>query len=169
MTSGTSAKLHRIAGILLVLAIVAGSCFIWLRYEKPHEIVISPPSKEVHAGQVYIGGAVVNPGMYPLKDGDTVGSLLNAAGGLTADGDLASIEVKVSSSDERKLPQKININQAEAWLLKALPGVGEVRAQSIIKYRQANGPFRSTGDIALVEGIGPGLYEQIKDLITVTD
>jgi competence protein ComEA len=70
---------------------------------------------------------------------------------------------------EGEPPQKVNINRAEAWLLGALPGIGEVRAQAIIDYRQQNGPFRSTNELLKVAGIGTATYERIKDLITVAD
>ena len=67
------------------------------------------------------------------------------------------------------LPQKIDINHAEAWLLEALPGIGETKAQAIIAYRQQNGGFGHIIEITNVSGIGPAIYEDIKDLITVDD
>lgn len=66
-----------------------------------------------------------------------------------------------------ELPQKIDINRAEAWLLEALPGIGPSKAQAIIAYRQQNGGFKHIIKITEVEGIGPAIYEDIKDLITV--
>jgi competence ComEA-like helix-hairpin-helix protein len=66
-------------------------------------------------------------------------------------------------------PQKIDINRAEAWLLEALPGIGPSKAQAIIAYRQQNGGFSHITEITKVEGIGPAIYEEIKDLITVGD
>jgi len=68
-----------------------------------------------------------------------------------------------------ELPQKIDINRAEAWLLEALPGIGESKAQAIIGYRQQNGGFKHIIEITEVDGIGPAIYEDIKDLITVGD
>ncbi len=61
----------------------------------------------------------------------------------------------------------INLNTAAFEELLALPGIGEVRAQSIIDYRSAHGPFQSIEDIQAVEGIGAGIFEKVKDLITV--
>ena len=78
-------------------------------------------------------------------------------------------EVYIGGAGEQKEPQKIDINRADAWLLMALPGIGESKAQAIIDYRQQNGGFRSITEITSVEGIGPTIYEQIKLLITVTD
>jgi len=71
--------------------------------------------------------------------------------------------------EEEQQPQKIDINRAEVWLLKALPGIGEAKAQAIIDYRQQNGAFRSTNELTRVAGIGTATYERIKHLITVAD
>jgi comEA protein len=71
--------------------------------------------------------------------------------------------------NQQEQPQKIDINRAETWLLEALPGIGPSKAQAIIDYRQQNGGFKHITEITRVEGIGPAIYEQIKDLITVSD
>ena len=64
-------------------------------------------------------------------------------------------------------PQMVDINRAEPWLLEALPGIGPILAEAIVRYREEKGPFRSPQEVQLVPGIGAGLYEKIKDLITV--
>ena len=48
-----------------------------------------------------------------------------------------------------------------------LPGIGESRAQDIVDYREENGLFGAVEDIKNVSGIGEGIYNKIKDLITV--
>jgi competence protein ComEA len=65
--------------------------------------------------------------------------------------------------------QKININTAGAWLLAALPGIGEARAGAIIAYRTENGPFRDINELLNVPGIGEATLENIRDLVTVAD
>jgi competence protein ComEA len=65
------------------------------------------------------------------------------------------------------LPWPLNINTATLEELDLLPGIGPVLAQAIIDYRDANGPFANIEAIQDVPGIGPGKFEQIKDLITV--
>ncbi len=95
--------------------------------------------------------------------------VLRAAGGTTDNADLYQLQLYVPDSADRDLPQKVNINRAEAWLLEALPGVGEVKAQAIIEYRQQKGPFRNINELVEVEGFGYTSYENIKHLITVSD
>ncbi|MBU1356155.1 MAG: helix-hairpin-helix domain-containing protein [Candidatus Edwardsbacteria bacterium] len=65
------------------------------------------------------------------------------------------------------IPVIININQASAQELAALPGIGSKTAGDITAYRQENGPFRSLEDIMNVKGIGRKTYEEIKNLITI--
>jgi competence protein ComEA len=135
----------------------------------PGELLdISPPPGQQLAGEIYIGGAVVIPGIYPIKDGDTLESLVQAAGGATPNAYLSRLSLQVSVTGEDETAQKININLAEAWLLEALPGIGPARAEAIIEYRSQNGPFRQILELINVEGIGMATYEQIKELITVS-
>ena len=62
----------------------------------------------------------------------------------------------------------ININTADAAELARLPGVGEVLAERIIKYREENGLFASPEDILNVSGIGETKYENMADMITIS-
>ena len=61
----------------------------------------------------------------------------------------------------------VNINTATAECLETLPGIGSVRAQSIVAYREQAGPFVSPGGITSVSGIGDGIYGRIAEMITV--
>ena len=155
--------------ILLIVVIAIGSLVIWAKYspEQPLEISLVAP-QELH-GEIYTGGAVSNPGFYPLRPGDSITDIIRAAGGTTDNADINKIKLHFSETGIQEEAQKININRAEAWLLKALPGIGEVRAQAIIDYRQKNGQFRNMNELTKVEGIGATTYENIKHLITVAD
>jgi len=155
--------------ILLIAVIVIGGIVAWSRYITPHPIEISLPPSPQFQGEIYLGGAVNNPGLYPLKPGDSIEALIQAAGGITDNADLTRLKLYIPSVGEKEEPQKIDINRAEAWLLNALPGIGEGRAQAIIDYRQQHGAFHNITEITKVEGIGPATYEQIKNLITVAD
>ena len=62
---------------------------------------------------------------------------------------------------------KINLNTASVQDLTSLPGIGKAKAEAIVKYREANGPFKSLEDLAKVKGIGPKMLAKLKDAITV--
>ena len=61
----------------------------------------------------------------------------------------------------------VNINTASAECLETLPGIGSVRAQSIVAHREGAGPFVSPDGITDVSGIGDGIYGRIAEMITV--
>ena len=155
--------------LLLIIVIVVGSLVIWSKYTpgQPVEIELSPrPQTE---GDVSVGGAVVRPGIYPLREGDTLQDILQAAGGVKSDADPDLIKIHVPTASEQNQPQKVNINRAKVWLLEALPEIGKTRAQTIVDYREKNGPFKSIDDLTRVAGIGEDTIEKIRHLITVTD
>jgi len=158
-----------LAALLLVLVIIAGSTVIWVKSSRGHaiEINLTPDRKEV--GNVYVGGEVNNPGWYPVFNGDSIDDIIRAAGGIKDGAHLSNVVLNVGGADEGKIPQKININRAEAWLLEALPGVGEVKARAIIEYREKNGPFRDVNELGKVPGFSESNLDKIKDLITVND
>ena len=95
--------------------------------------------------------------------------MLAAAGGLKEGADLNGIELIIHKTVDEETPQKININRAEVWLLKALPGVGDVKAQAIVEYRNQHGVFRDINELKNVPGFGDISFDMIKDMITVND
>jgi len=168
----TASKLNRywtLAVILLVAIIVIGGIVAWLRFRPSQPVEISiPPGQELQGG-IYIGGNVTNPGFYPFTGRDSIEALIQAAGGTTSSANLSGLRLYLYEVEEEREPQKIDINRAEEWMLKALPGIGETLAQRIVDYRQQNGPFRNTNELTGVAGIGTTTYEQIKHLITVAE
>ena len=155
--------------IILVAVITISSIVAWSKHTASQPIEISiPPTQELQ-GEIYIGGAVNNPGFYSLRDGDSIEALIRAAGGTADSADLSHLELYIPPSTDGEQPQKIDLNRAEAWLLESLPGIGETLAQRIVDYRQQNGPFHDTNELLNVAGIGATSYEQIKNLITVAD
>jgi len=169
MTTNKLNKFWTLVIILLVAVIAIGGIIAWLRYSgnQPVEISISPT--EELQGKIYIGGAVNNPGFYSLNAGDSVEAVIQAAGSTTSNADLSRLKLYIPEVGEEEPPQKVDLNRAEAWLLEALPGIGEGRAKAIIAYRQENGPFHNINELLKVEGIGATTYEKIKHLITVAD
>jgi len=59
----------------------------------------------------------------------------------------------------------VNINSADAAQLALLPRVGPSVAQRIVDYRKKNGPFKSSDDLMLVQGIGEKTYQLIKPYV----
>jgi len=156
--------------VFLVIAAIAGGVMLAVQHNRsqPVEIVLSQTEPPELSGELYIGGAVANPGIYSLKEGDTLQTLLSDAG-IEPDADLSHIEIYIPREGEEQAPQKIDINRAEPWLLEALPGIGEVLAQRIVDYRSENGPFKRIEDLLKVSGIGEATFEKIRDYITVSD
>lgn len=128
---------------------------------------------------VYVGGEVVNPGNYSLKEGARVGDAIEAAGGFTEranqkiniaftlrDGEKVIVADK-SQAPNAGIDYTVNINTATESELMSLDGVGEKMAQRIILYRQKTGGFSSREEIMEIPGIGEKLYENIKDVIVI--
>jgi len=156
--------------VFLVIAAIAGGVLLAVQHSRNQavEIVLSQTEPPEQSGDICIGGAVANPGIYSLKEGDTLHTLLSDAG-IEPDADLSHIELYIPREGKAELPQKIDINRAEPWLLEALPGIGEVLAQRIVDYRSENGPFKRIEDLLKVSGIGEATFEKIKDYITVSE
>ena len=133
---------------------------------------------------VQVTGAVNSPGVYELgSDARVLHAILNA-GGLREDADDASLNLAGKIADGMKIvvltkdeavaqslssnsDGKVNINEADEATLMTLPGIGQSKAKSIIKYREGNGPFASTEDIKNISGIKDGVYNKIADMIKV--
>lgn len=66
--------------------------------------------------------------------------------------------------------QTININTATAEELSDfLPGIGEVKARSIVDYREASGGFDSVDELLNVKGIGAKTLETLRPYCRVSD
>jgi competence protein ComEA len=151
--------------VVLLAAIAAGTGSVWARHHDGATVDLHEAAPAVDAGQIYLGGAVAAPGWYPLRPGDTLDDLIAAAGGLLPGADAGRLSLSVGTPADS--PQRININTAAAWLLEALPGIGGTKARAIVDYRAASGPFRDVTEIMNVPGIGQGVYDDIRGLITV--
>lgn len=72
-----------------------------------------------------------------------------------------------NTSEQTQIEQsqvaKIDINTANEAQLAQLAKVGPKKAQEIIRYREANGPFKNVDDLAKVKGIGEKTVEQNRE------
>ncbi len=146
---------------------------------------------------VDVVGAVQQPGLYYLREGSRVDDAIKAAGGFAPDANRDAINVATRLKDEQQLrvprvgeasgprvaeisepPEssaaaapdaagRLNLNTADAQALEKLPGIGPARAQLIVEYRAAHGPFRSVDQLQDVQGIGAATVAALRDLVTV--
>lgn len=61
---------------------------------------------------------------------------------------------------------RIDLNRAEEAELALLPGIGEVKAGRIVRYRTAHGPFRGLEDLLAVEGISESVLDRLRPYVT---
>jgi competence protein ComEA len=59
-------------------------------------------------------------------------------------------------------PAPINVNTATMAELKTLPGLGDVMARDIVRYREKNGPFRRVEELLIIKGISKKRLESWK-------
>jgi len=130
---------------------------------------------------VHVTGAVKKPGVIRLPAGSRVDDAIDAAGGAKSDKALATVNLARVLVDGEQIvvgavqgapgsggsATGVNLNQASASDLEALPGIGPVLAQRIVDWRTANGPFRSIDELGEVSGIGDALLAQIRSLARV--
>ncbi len=154
------------------------------------------PGEKEEPLYVYVVGAVNDPGVYGFKPGVRLFDVIERAGGFREDAAAESVNLAGAASDgsvvkvltleefshiqSASFPEagpvagegseeerQVNINTASLSELTSLNGIGESRAKAIISYRDENGAFRDKEDIKNVSGIKDGLYNKIKDRITV--
>ena len=145
---------------------------------------------------VFVCGQVASPGVYELPEGSRICQAIDAAGGMldTASTDWVNQaetaedgqKIYVPSTEEAEtMPEgqqtgqmqetssaegtdgKVHLNAATREELMTLTGIGEKKADAIIRYRESNGGFQSVDELMQVEGIKEGTYNKIKDSIVI--
>ena len=145
---------------------------------------------------VYICGEVIKPGVYELSGDSRIYEAVDAAGGFTENAarECVNLASKVSdgmqitiynreeaasllaeSATEGENAGKsgtsgsglVNLNTATKEELMTLKGIGESKAEDIIRYREKSGGFKKIEDIMKISGIKENGFQKIKDSITV--
>lgn len=138
---------------------------------------------------VYVCGQVAAPGVYKLSPDARIYEAVEAAGGILPEGSAESLNLAQTAEDGQKVyvpsreeaaanpamsepasgtgSGKVNLNTAGLEELMTLTGIGQTRAEAIIAYREEQGSFGSPEEIMEVDGIKEGIYEKLKDEITV--
>lgn len=177
--------------VVLALAVpllVTIGILIERRTHGPSPLVIESGTLPPGELQVYVTGAVNNPGVYPLNDGARWIDALEAAGGPAADADLTRVNLAKRAADEDQVvvPRMgetagptavagavqppaalVDLNTATQDELEQLPGVGEVRAQAIIQSRTTEGAFAQVEDLVNRKLVPESLFEDLAALIVV--
>ena len=136
---------------------------------------------------VDVEGAVISPGVYELPVGSRLKDALVIAGGFSATADRSYCEKNLNMAQEIKDGQKVyipnmadtpgdggyseaktdtnmvNVNTASIAQLDTLWGVGEVRANTIVKNR----PYGSAEELVSKGGMTKQIFEKNKDSIIV--
>ncbi len=95
-------------------------------------------------------------------------SLSWSASSVYAAGPTGAQEASPAAKVQAVVEDKINVNTASAdALAEILTGIGPKKAEAIVAYREANGPFKSVDDLLQVKGIGPATLEKNRDRINL--
>lgn len=137
---------------------------------------------------VFISGCVNNPDVYTLKKGSIIKDAVEMAGGFSENAcrDYVNLAKKLESGEHIIIPSQdeaeslnpvlvedapsssslVNINKASKEELMSLPGIGERKAEAIIKYRNSKS-FSNIEDIMNISGIKEAAFNKIKDKICI--
>lgn len=180
------------AYLLAALALIGVGVLLLLTRPQPVKITLntplptSSPQPTNTPGPlvVYVTGAVMQPDtLITLPSGSRAQDAIDAAGGSLPDADLSAVNLAallrdgdlihvpsrsaetVNQPPTPNRPALVRINSATVDELMTLPGIGEVTANAIIAYREANGPFTDLDALDAVDGIGPSTVEEIAEFI----
>ena len=157
----------------------------------PQPTATVAPSATPASIAVYVSGAVNQPDtLVDVPFGSRVSRAIEAAGGFAADADRATVNLAALVADGDQifvarqaesgstqadsqavvLPtssggNRVYINNATVDEIATLPGIGPALAQSIVQYREENGPFLTLNDLDAVNGIGPSKLNAIAELV----
>lgn len=161
---------------------------------KASEVNTSVNKSNLQDIYVEVKGEVAKPDVYKMEEGTIINDLIGIAGGVTANADISQINraAKLSNNQCIVIPKKgeklnnnlntnqmqpqngqnngkqqININTATKEELKKLSGIGDSKADKIIKYREEKGGFKTIEEIKKVGGIGEATFNNLKEEITI--
>ncbi len=165
--------------------------------KSPSETQVEVDNSKVAGIYVYICGEVANPGVYELSEDSRIYEAVDAAGGFTENAARESINLASKVSDGMQITiynkeeaaslpaggtsagknsgqdqmsgssSLVNLNTATKEELMTLKGIGESKAEDIIRYREKSGGFKKIEDIMKISGIKEAGFQKIKDSITV--
>lgn len=174
--------------IALIVAVAAGALVMVVRARTPPPVPIevvdatpepTPPPLIV----VDVEGAVARPGVVRLASGARVADALAAAGGMTPDADPTALNKAAALRDGARVyvprhgeippagsvgsgsERKLDINQASATELEALPGIGPSTAARIVRARETKA-FAKVEELQTRGLVTARVFSDIRDLVT---
>jgi len=177
--------------VIAVVLLPAG--LVWLNRPTPVSVpeVASPgipistnsnspvPVQGIDQIVVDVKGDVLTPGLVTLPAGARVADAIAAAGGISPNANVTSLNLAERLSDGQMViignsqsqpassDPRINLNLATESELDSLPGVGPVMAGRIIAWRETNHKFHSIEELQEVPGIGPKVFANLKSLVRI--
>ncbi len=173
-------------GLVLIIGGVFAS---GLNNQKPKTFPKESLVEDQKTISVDVSGAVIEPGVYRLKEGSRIEEAVKAAGGFSQNANTEYISKylnmaqKISDGSKIYVPSqgeneanvqtgqvsgvstqaKININTASQSELEALPGIGPVTASKIISDR----PYQKIEELISKKVVSRSVYDKIKDSLTL--
>ena len=103
--------MSRLVNVIIVVAAIAaaaGGVVLFLRDGddgEPVRIVAPPTASSVESrveseSKAYVTGAVKQPGLYAIREGDRLADLIDLAGGITEDADMQAVNLAVRVKDQ---------------------------------------------------------------------
>ena len=143
--------------------------------------------EEIKHVEVSISGEIKLPGTYSVVVDSTIEDVIRTAGGLLEYSNVKELDLnekvtagmsividkliveepKAETKEPTYYEEKVNINTGNITELMKLKGIGKVKAEAIIDYRNKNGYFKMKEDLMNVKGIGIATFEKIKDNIRI--
>lgn len=138
-----------------------------LTYNASTEVInLSKKLKDEMVIIIYSKEEVANFVETKEKESEKIDKCMEGNGGVSND---ACIDKDSTSSDagDQNGDIIVNINTATKEELMQVSGIGEAKADAIIKYREEHTKFNSLDELKEINGIGDNIYAKIKDHLTI--
>lgn len=157
--------------------------------EMESESEIEPPQQTEEPAKQFVDvkGEVKKPDMYEITGDKRVKEVIEMAGGFTDQANTEQVNLALKVVDEMviivpKIGEEINpaqittnetttskipLNTATKEEIETLPGIGGVKADAILQYREENGAFTSIEDLQAITGIGAKTIEKLEEFIQI--